>query len=111
MSQGTDGWAECTSKTEIGQLQSSIPRHQKILWFKITVHDSSSVTESKATTHLEEIRFDKHRVKHSRASLHVLFKVAIKELENKIKLSITLDTVFQLHNIVMAKLSEQTNFT
>jgi hypothetical protein len=59
------------------------------------------MTESQTSATLIEITFHKLRCEKSRTGLHVLFQISVKEFKDKIKLTVVLNTVFELNDIVV----------
>mmetsp|Transcript_34194 Transcript_34194/g.80530 ORF Transcript_34194/g.80530 Transcript_34194/m.80530 type:complete len:223 (-) Transcript_34194:284-952(-) len=110
VSEGSNWWAERTSESKICELETAIPRHEKILRLQISMHNSSGVTKCKSPNALEEIGLDQERREQPAARLHVLFQILVKELEYQIELPVFLNTIFQLNDIFMRQFPKQTDF-
>jgi hypothetical protein len=111
MGKRADGRAKGTGETEISKLQASISANQNILWLHITMHDTTCVAKGKSPNTLKEVGLDQDGREQSIARLHVLFQILVEEFKDEVKLSILLDAIFQLYNVLMFEFPQKTNLT
>mmetsp|Transcript_43529 Transcript_43529/g.105533 ORF Transcript_43529/g.105533 Transcript_43529/m.105533 type:complete len:262 (-) Transcript_43529:345-1130(-) len=101
MCEGTDGWAEGPCQTEISKLEPAVTSNEQVLRLEVPMHDTAGVAESQTPAALVKVRTDQRRRHHTVDGLHVLLQVLVEELEDKVELSILLDTVHELDDVVV----------
>ncbi len=75
------------------------------------MHDTTSVAKGKSPNALKEVGLDQDGREQSIARLHVLFQILVEEFKDEVKLSIFLDAIFQLYNVLMFEFPQKTNLT
>ena len=69
-------------------LQPAISAHKQILRLQIPVHNAPRMAERESPHALEQVTLDEEGLEHASAGLHVLFEVAVKELEDEVQIPV-----------------------
>lgn len=109
----TNGNAESTRQTEIGELDHAVLVDEQILGLQVTVHGASLVTVEDALRDLMQVALDQLRFQQPvvRQGLHVLFQVHGEKLEYQIEFVLLHENVHERDDVGMLKFAEKRNLS